>query len=79
MKIKQTFDSLNMDKWTIYYICCKYFLFHIAKNVIQVFFCSHDHIEILINSAGEQQFFRQREGQWMPTLKLLHKCETHNY
>ncbi|XP_005186452.1 malignant T-cell-amplified sequence 1 homolog [Musca domestica] len=33
----------------------------------------HDHIEILLNGAGEQIFFRHREGQWMPTLKLLHK------
>lgn len=27
----------------------------------------------MINSAGDQLFFRQREGQWMPTLRLLHK------
>ncbi|KAJ8678785.1 hypothetical protein QAD02_014572 [Eretmocerus hayati] len=33
----------------------------------------HDHIEIMVNSAGELLFFRQREGSWMPTLKLLHK------
>ncbi|XP_058788946.1 malignant T-cell-amplified sequence 1 homolog [Phymastichus coffea] len=33
----------------------------------------HDHIEIMVNSAGELLFFRQREGPWMPTLKLLHK------
>ncbi|XP_014204923.1 malignant T-cell-amplified sequence 1 homolog [Copidosoma floridanum] len=33
----------------------------------------HDHIEIIVNSAGELLFFRQREGNWMPTLKLLHK------
>ncbi|KAF7286512.1 malignant T-cell-amplified sequence 1 homolog [Rhynchophorus ferrugineus] len=42
------------------------------KDAFKIVKC-HDHIEILINSAGEQQFFRQREGQWMPTLKLLHK------
>lgn len=35
---------------------------------------SHDHIEIMVNSAGELLFFRQRESPWMPTLKLLHKC-----
>ncbi|OXU27656.1 hypothetical protein TSAR_014526, partial [Trichomalopsis sarcophagae] len=33
----------------------------------------HDHIEIMVNSAGELLFFRQRESPWMPTLKLLHK------
>jgi PUA domain protein len=33
----------------------------------------HDHIEILVNSTGEQLFFKQREGVWFPTLKLLHK------
>jgi len=34
---------------------------------------SHDHIELLVNGAGEQLFFRAREGQWMPTLRLFHK------
>lgn len=38
-------------------------------------FFSHEHIEILVNSAGEQLFFRQREGPWLPSLKLLHKCK----
>ncbi|KAJ8986089.1 hypothetical protein NQ317_003384 [Molorchus minor] len=33
----------------------------------------HDHIEIIVNTAGELLFFRHREGQWMPTLRLLHK------
>jgi len=36
---------------------------------------SHDHIEIIVNAAGDLLFFRQREGPWIPTLKLLHKCE----
>lgn len=26
---------------------------------------SHDHIELLINSAGEQLFFRSRDGNWL--------------
>lgn len=34
---------------------------------------SHDHIELLINGAGEQVFFRHRDGPWMPTLKLFHR------
>lgn len=37
---------------------------------------SHDHIEILISSSGEQLFFRHREGPWLPSLKLLHKCKS---
>ncbi|KAJ8916011.1 hypothetical protein NQ315_010879 [Exocentrus adspersus] len=42
------------------------------KDPLRIIKC-HDHIEIIVNSAGELLFFRQREGQWMPTLKLLHK------
>ena len=34
---------------------------------------SHDHIELLVNGAGDQLFFRCRESQWMPTLRLYHK------
>lgn len=36
-------------------------------------FCSHDHIEILVNGNGDHLFFRQRDGPWMPSLRLLHK------
>lgn len=35
---------------------------------------SHEHIEILTVN-GELLFFRQREGPFYPTLRLLHKCE----
>lgn len=35
--------------------------------------CSHDHIEILVNGNGDHLFFRQRDGPWMPSLRLLHK------
>uniref|UniRef100_U5EN77 Putative translation machinery-associated protein 20 n=1 Tax=Corethrella appendiculata TaxID=1370023 RepID=U5EN77_9DIPT len=42
------------------------------KDQFRIIKC-HDHVEILTNSAGDLLFFRQREGQWMPTLKLLHK------
>lgn len=42
---------------------------------VQCFDHSHDHIEIIVNAAGELLFFRQREGPWMPTLRLLHKCK----
>ena len=33
----------------------------------------HEHIEVIIAATGEQMFFRQREGPWMPTLRLFHK------
>lgn len=42
------------------------------KDQFRIVKC-HDHIEILVNSAGEQLFFHHRDGQWMPTLRLYHK------
>jgi PUA domain protein len=42
------------------------------KDALRIVKC-HDHIEIIVNSAGELLFFRHREGQWMPTLRLFHK------
>ncbi|XP_014288912.1 malignant T-cell-amplified sequence 1 [Halyomorpha halys] len=42
------------------------------KDTFKILKC-HDHIEIIVNNAGELLFFRQREGPWMPTLRLLHK------
>ncbi|XP_047738444.1 malignant T-cell-amplified sequence 1 homolog [Hyalella azteca] len=44
------------------------------KDPFKIIKC-HEHIEILARSDGELLFFRQREGQWMPTLRLLHQCE----
>lgn len=40
--------------------------------------CSHEHIEILTVN-GELLFFRQREGVFYPTLRLLHKCKFAEY
>lgn len=46
-------------KWFYMYLC----IFH-----------SHEHIEILsINQ--EILFFRQRESEYLPSLRLLHKCK----
>ncbi|XP_018365580.1 PREDICTED: malignant T-cell-amplified sequence 1 homolog [Trachymyrmex cornetzi] len=42
------------------------------KDSFRIVKC-HDHIEIIVNTAGDLLFFRQREGPWMPTLRLLHK------
>lgn len=33
----------------------------------------HEHIEMVTKSDGEVIFFRQRDGPYYPTLKLLHK------
>ncbi|CAF0823122.1 unnamed protein product [Brachionus calyciflorus] len=32
-----------------------------------------DHVELLSGSSGEPIFFRQRDGQFIPVLRLLHK------
>ncbi|KAG8227107.1 hypothetical protein J437_LFUL001650 [Ladona fulva] len=42
------------------------------KDTFRIVKC-HDHIEIIVSGAGELLFFRQREGPWIPTLRLLHK------
>uniref|UniRef100_A0A1S4GID1 Uncharacterized protein n=1 Tax=Anopheles gambiae TaxID=7165 RepID=A0A1S4GID1_ANOGA len=42
------------------------------KDAFRIVKC-HDHIELLINGAGDQVFFRHRDGPWMPTLKLFHR------
>lgn len=36
---------------------------------------SHEHIEVLVGANGDFLFFRHREGPWVPTLRLLHKCK----
>ncbi|KAI2804859.1 hypothetical protein RDWZM_008133 [Blomia tropicalis] len=33
----------------------------------------HDHIEVIINSTGDYLFFRQRDGPYFPSLRLIHK------
>lgn len=49
-------------------------LFYSYESNLFLYF-SHEHIEILANAAGEPLMFRHRDGPYMPTLKLLHKCE----
>lgn len=36
---------------------------------------SQDHLELLCGSAGEPLFFKQRDGPYIPVLRLLHKCK----
>jgi len=42
------------------------------KESLKIVKCQ-DHIEMFCNSQGEILFFRQRDGYFYPTLKLLHK------
>jgi len=42
------------------------------KETTRIVKC-HEHIEILVGTSGELLFFRQRDGPWFPTLRLLHK------
>jgi PUA domain protein len=42
------------------------------KDAFRLVKC-HEHLELLVNSGGQLLFFRQREGPWCPTLKLLHQ------
>jgi len=42
------------------------------KDQFKVVKC-HDHIELLVNSAGDLLFFRHHNEQWCPTLRLLHQ------
>ncbi|KAE8584200.1 hypothetical protein XENTR_v10020859 [Xenopus tropicalis] len=44
------------------------------KDPVKIVRC-HEHIEILTVN-GELLFFRQREGPFYPTLRLLHKCKS---
>lgn len=42
---------------------------------VNLFSLSHDHIEVIINSAGDYLFFKQRDGPYYPSLRLIHKCK----
>ncbi|VDD84148.1 unnamed protein product [Mesocestoides corti] len=42
------------------------------KEPLKLLKC-HDHIELFADPNGEVIFFRQRDGPFVPTLKLLHK------
>ena len=42
------------------------------KDNVRVVKCQ-DHIEILVGTSGEPLFFKQRDGQFVPVLRLLHK------
>ncbi|KAH9390070.1 PREDICTED: malignant T-cell-amplified sequence 1 homolog [Rhagoletis zephyria] len=42
------------------------------KDTLRVVKC-HDHVEVIINSSSDYLFFRQRDGPYMPSLRLVHK------
>ena len=42
------------------------------KEPIKIAKCQ-DHIEIVVGPNGDHLFFRQREGPYFPSLKLIHK------
>jgi len=49
---------------TTFCVCCCY---------------SHEHIEIVVTKDGDPVFFRQRDGPFFPSLRLLHKCKTQTF
>ncbi|KAI0234341.1 Malignant T-cell-amplified sequence 1 [Lamellibrachia satsuma] len=42
------------------------------KDPLRIAKC-HEHIEILVGKDGELLFYKQRDGPYFPTLRLLHK------
>ncbi|KAI1291762.1 Malignant T-cell-amplified sequence 1 -like protein [Halotydeus destructor] len=42
------------------------------KESIKIAKC-HEHVEIMVNASGEHLFFKQRDGPFIPSLKLVHK------
>ena len=40
------------------------------KDTYRVVKC-HERLELLVNAAGTLLFFKQRDGPWIPTLRLL--------
>ena len=49
-------------------------IFYVSLDYALCMLCSHDHIELLVKGS-ELLMFRQRDGPYIPTLRLLHKCE----
>ena len=56
--------------------CSVFSWVHFPRHVSYFYYYSrsHEHIEILTVN-GELLFFRQRDGPFYPTLRLLHKCK----
>ena len=66
-------EFLFYDNYEKVYFKARYNNFFIIP-ILQLNF-SKEHIEIL-SVKSELVFFRQRDGPWIPTLRLLHKCKT---
>ncbi len=58
-------------------VCVSYELEFFYFFISNLFYSleSQDHIELLTGSTGEPLFFKQRDGPFVPVLRLLHKCE----
>ena len=57
-------EAVQILKW--YFILC-------ALTPLRTPSHSHEHVEILV-IKNELLFFKQRDGPYVPTLRLLHKC-----
>ncbi len=62
-------EPLQLMKWQVSTV--------VVVNVLNghlIVCCSHEHVEVLC-VKNEMLFFKQRDGPYIPTLRLLHKCE----
>ncbi len=57
-------EAVQILKW--YFVLC-------ALTPLRTPSHSHEHVEILV-IKNELLFFKQRDGPYVPTLRLLHKC-----
>lgn len=64
-------EPVQLMKW---YTIILHSMTLVASYVVHVLLSSHEHIEIL-TVKGELLFFKQRDGPYIPTLRLLHKCK----
>lgn len=45
------------------------------KEAVRIAKC-HEHVEIVVGPNGDHLFFRQRDGPFFPSLKIVHKCKS---
>lgn len=72
-KIMPKKEPVQIVKWSVGQV----YFNNIGNHLAPVICCvcgSRDHIELVV-VKGELLFFKQRDGPYLPTLKLLHKCE----
>uniref|UniRef100_A0A0R3T2D9 PUA domain-containing protein n=1 Tax=Rodentolepis nana TaxID=102285 RepID=A0A0R3T2D9_RODNA len=71
---KNSVSKSIKSKVTENFECAKEYLDKILpkKEPLKWLKC-HDHIDLFADPSGEVLFFRQRDGPFVPTLRLLHK------